>query len=108
MHHVRFGSPIGDDEVAESQLWVPVSPFYKNQSRASRRVNGKDINGYRSEEHTSALPSLMRMSYAVFCLHQKMPLRTRDTSTTTIYFKLTHMPPTPNTSTNLDITKKHP
>src|SRR3546814_19294454 len=29
MHHVRFGSPIGDDEVAESQLWVPVSPFYK-------------------------------------------------------------------------------
>src|SRR3546814_331754 len=46
MHHVRFGSPIGDDEVAESQLWVPVSPFYKNQSRASRRVNGKDINGY--------------------------------------------------------------
>src|SRR3546814_1644647 len=25
----------------------------------------------RSEEHTSELPSLMRISYAVFCLHKK-------------------------------------
>src|SRR3546814_1821144 len=25
----------------------------------------------RSEEHTSELPSLMRTSYAVFCLHKK-------------------------------------
>src|SRR3546814_10300692 len=25
----------------------------------------------RSEEHTSELPSLMRRSYAVFCLHKK-------------------------------------
>src|SRR3546814_9652380 len=27
--------------------------------------------GYRSEEHTSELQSLMRISYAVFCLKQK-------------------------------------
>src|SRR3546814_8411373 len=27
----------------------------------------------RSEEHTSALQSLMRISYAVFCLKQKKP-----------------------------------
>src|SRR3546814_4827230 len=27
--------------------------------------------GQRSEEHTSELQSLMRISYAVFCLHQK-------------------------------------
>src|SRR3546814_2811701 len=26
---------------------------------------------FRSEEHTSELPSLMRISYAVFCLKQK-------------------------------------
>src|SRR3546814_3895244 len=34
--------------------------------------------GYRSEEHTSELQSLMRISYAVFCLKQKksqQPLR---------------------------------
>src|SRR3546814_1570822 len=28
----------------------------------------------RSEEHTSELPSLMRNSYAVFCLKKKIPL----------------------------------
>src|SRR3546814_6537329 len=29
------------------------------------------VFGYRSEEHTSELPSLMRTSYAVFCLKKK-------------------------------------
>src|SRR3546814_1761131 len=29
------------------------------------------VNGYRSEEHTSELQSLMRISYAVFCLTKK-------------------------------------
>src|SRR3546814_2326882 len=30
-----------------------------------------DTNGARSEEHTSELQSLMRISYAVFCLKKK-------------------------------------
>src|SRR3546814_7193060 len=30
----------------------------------------------RSEEHTSELPSLMRISYAVFCLKEKIPNKT--------------------------------
>src|SRR3546814_6003780 len=30
-----------------------------------------DIEGGRSEEHTSELQSLMRISYAVFCLQKK-------------------------------------
>src|SRR3546814_8652938 len=29
--------------------------------------------GHRSEEHTSELQSLMRISYAVFCLKKKIP-----------------------------------
>src|SRR3546814_6334112 len=29
------------------------------------------IDGFRSEEHTSELQSLMRISYAVFCLKKK-------------------------------------
>src|SRR3546814_6995025 len=29
------------------------------------------LNGFRSEEHTSELQSLMRISYAVFCLKKK-------------------------------------
>src|SRR3546814_1654491 len=45
-----------------------------------------DMPGYRSEEHTSELQSLMRISYAVFCLkkktthiqHTKSPLETSN------------------------------
>src|SRR3546814_4252175 len=33
----------------------------------------------RSEEHTSELQSLMRISYAVFCLKKKKPERNRKT-----------------------------
>src|SRR3546814_4960631 len=33
--------------------------------------------GIRSEEHTSELQSLMRISYAVFCLKQKNNVRTQ-------------------------------
>src|SRR3546814_6122949 len=32
-----------------------------------------DPSRYRSEEHTSELQSLMRISYAVFCLKKKTP-----------------------------------
>src|SRR3546814_1288092 len=35
----------------------------------SRR--GRTVDGDRSEEHTSELQSLMRISYAVFCLKKK-------------------------------------
>src|SRR3546814_2882579 len=34
----------------------------------------------RSEEHTSELQSLMRISYAVFCLKKKKKQRTRNTN----------------------------
>src|SRR3546814_7298252 len=32
---------------------------------------GQRVGGYRSEEHTSELQALMRISYAVFCLKKK-------------------------------------
>src|SRR3546814_2999279 len=35
-------------------------------------------NGCRSEEHTSELQSLMRISYAVFCLKKKSMLSVQD------------------------------
>src|SRR3546814_4090149 len=37
----------------------------------SLRQRRRGLLMLRSEEHTSALPSLMRISYAVFCLKQK-------------------------------------
>src|SRR3546814_2667793 len=47
--------------------------------RAQRRRAGRDVP--RSEEHTSELQSLMRISYDVFCLKKK----TTNTTTTTQY-----------------------
>src|SRR3546814_3427332 len=55
----------------------------------TRRLDLGDVNGYpffnvasvgfsaRSEEHTSELQSLMRISYAVFCLKKKQKERNR-------------------------------
>src|SRR3546814_4457039 len=37
----------------------------------SRGVTADDLVAFRSEEHTSELQSLMRISYAVFCLKKK-------------------------------------
>src|SRR3546814_9271592 len=42
--------------------------------------------GYRSEEHTSELQSLMRISYAVFCLKKKKYI---NTHTATIKYRRT-------------------
>src|SRR3546814_4634240 len=42
-------------------------------ARGARGINmgGRNLAGKRSEEHTSELQSLMRISYAVFCLNKK-------------------------------------
>src|SRR3546814_1543163 len=39
---------------------------------------GQWTKGKRSEEHTSELQSLMRISYAVFCLKKKRKLKQRQ------------------------------
>src|SRR3546814_2240121 len=55
------------------------------------RVDNADTLPLRSEEHTSELQSLMRISYAVFCLKKKKNINTyiikteRDNSNMTIY-----------------------
>src|SRR3546814_5996238 len=41
------------------------------ECRADRRGVSRDLAVRRSEEHTSELQSLMRISYAVFCLKKK-------------------------------------
>src|SRR3546814_6819811 len=55
-----------------------------------------DRNGPRSEEHTSELQSLMRISYAVFCLKKKNKIRTKLQSN---YPSINSTPYLPNTST---------
>src|SRR3546814_5521408 len=43
-----------------------------------RRDRRSMIFGFRSEEHTSELQSLMRISYAVFCLKKKKKMKTKN------------------------------
>src|SRR3546814_5295631 len=53
---------IREDHVLDDDLpvWIPVPPIAEIQVALQEAV--------RSEEHTSELQSLMRISYAVFCL----------------------------------------
>src|SRR3546814_3076725 len=52
---------------------------------ARRRTGGHGRRpGARSEEHTSELQSLMRISYAVFCLKKKTTSKTNDMHKRTI------------------------
>src|SRR3546814_6943228 len=49
----------------------------RNQARGRRRRSAdRQRTGDRSEEHTSELQSLMRISYAVFCLTKKKQFTT--------------------------------
>src|SRR3546814_2305300 len=48
-------------------------------------VEGHGKREVRSEEHTSELQSLMRISYAVFCLKTKTPANNIPTSQNTSY-----------------------
>src|SRR3546814_3880900 len=43
----------------------------RNLARDGRKLPGALMDAPRSEEHTSELQSLMRISYAVFCLKKK-------------------------------------
>src|SRR3546814_3526732 len=46
----------------------PATP--KREARGDDRHRDRDCRSGRSEEHTSELQSLMRISYAVFCLNK--------------------------------------
>src|SRR3546814_7525069 len=55
-------------------------------ARIAYRADTDDRFGHRSEEHTSELQSLMRISYAVFCLKKK-----KIQLTTTRKYVIKHM-----------------
>src|SRR3546814_2126150 len=56
-------------------MWVTKALITPKQERiVSARLSsivGEYVQAQRSEEHTSELQSLMRISYAVFCLNNK-------------------------------------
>src|SRR3546814_10743819 len=51
--------------------WVVLKGLETLDLRARRQSENALAVGKRSEEHTSELQSLMRLSYAVFCLQKK-------------------------------------
>src|SRR3546814_10656447 len=50
---------------------LPNGPGAPGDAETQRYRNGDDYENGRSEENTSELQSLMRISYAVFCLKKK-------------------------------------
>src|SRR3546814_3877285 len=85
-HEVSPSEAAGSDEAATVPVWhgavrrsVVISveigdqaSFRTRRDSATRVVStrGESLGAGRSEEHTSELQSLMRISYAVFCLKQ--------------------------------------
>src|SRR3546814_6497692 len=60
----------GEDEQLLDELYDTARRL-ENRLHTVERIISADHPDFRSEEHTSELQSLMRISYAVFCLKQK-------------------------------------
>src|SRR3546814_8752386 len=68
-----FGELLADDDVESEVLKLvdPREPPLASSANLAGSMEGVDRVPDRSEEHTSELQSLMRISYAVFCLKKK-------------------------------------
>src|SRR3546814_5369392 len=73
------------------RLFQPDIPILRCNIHPVRRFEfpAPTLFGYRSEEHTSELQSLMRISYAVFCLKKKNKNRTYKTYNTSSHLLYT-------------------
>src|SRR3546814_4943524 len=73
----------GASKAGVHNLTYNIAAQYGKQGiRANVLMVGLVLSGARSEEHTSELQSLMRISYAVFCLKKKnYVIRTSQTYT---------------------------
>src|SRR3546814_1954897 len=67
----RQAAAIAVPPVGDTQARVIVAGRVKAIDGKARRTPGRCNRRPRSEEHTSELPSLMRNTYAVFCLKKK-------------------------------------
>src|SRR3546814_8512941 len=75
----RYGAAEGDADhlVAALAGQTGEAGAFRSEHQRDRAIRGGEVPeaggavGVRSEEHTSELQSLMRISYAVFCLKKK-------------------------------------
>src|SRR3546814_2680482 len=65
------GTSVKQPEAPAPVAEGPGPSGYVQYGARGREVTGNQIQTDRSEEHTSELQSLMRISYAVFCLKKK-------------------------------------
>src|SRR3546814_3398129 len=72
-HHRRRHRGATAHKAAAQCGGTPCGRREKDDHRRQRRKAETGISASRSEEHTSELQSLMRISYAVFCLKKKKP-----------------------------------
>src|SRR3546814_10164100 len=104
-----FRSDQAGPQVPAYRIWLWRPYLYRHAPRPPRTSDRAGGNacppsgiqrqaGARSEEHTSELQSLMRISYAVFCLKKKTKNQTRT--------QLTHTTTTNNQS-KIHTTKQH-
>src|SRR3546814_12473509 len=70
----RFGDDLGDGRDRGHRIM----PGFRYSRQGHDSLREKRVRG-RSEEHTSELQSLMRISYAVFCLKKKKKTRHKET-----------------------------
>src|SRR3546814_5616301 len=66
-----FGASLANQKVIFAALALCLAGLYLPSLWLSRRIANRQRAIARSEEHTSELQSLMRISYAVFCLKKK-------------------------------------
>src|SRR3546814_7959461 len=79
MHHAAMVSYLGNISAIGSPVKSATQPSGETNSRIAVNIGFGPVSNQwrvpagtlRSEEHTSELQSLMRISYAVFCLKKK-------------------------------------
>src|SRR3546814_7602635 len=74
--------PIGDVLIDRLRERVGLLEHHAHTGAKLHHVHAGPVD-IRSEEHTSELQSLMRISYAVFCLQKKKQNKTYNTQITT-------------------------
>src|SRR3546814_4792828 len=69
----RSASPDGCSASSDGAAYPRTAAGLRVDDQGASDAVGPLAHAHRSEEHTSELQSLMRISYAVFCLKKKKP-----------------------------------
>src|SRR3546814_10200811 len=71
VQHGFLKLPYSRDDSAWGAVMIPITVVRRGEGPTAILTGANHGDEYRSEEHTSELQSLMRISYAVFCLKKK-------------------------------------